>query len=290
MNNKHDKTKDQEIYTPEEFAKSSFLGSLSEEVQFLIKQLIYRLYNNQLKFVLKVRNDNTFTLSNAENANRNIATIWPYKNHFAVKILNKYKKSCSSVEDIDDNLIAAIEDKYRSLVEDKVQTSIYFNEDLLKTLRDKAKNEHRKINDIVVEAVESFLNEKPFISKFHEYNYKKLVNEANIYEHNYTKKALLYVLSAKEIYLEYVKINFKNKVLEVPKEIYDCKDFDTCSEYLLAFIMDLYNNKGLGKLEYMYEFGCMNETNIALNALKINFGLIKLSGGKRAIQLEPLEF
>lgn len=280
----------QEIFTQVEFVKSPFFLKLSEDAQFLIEQLIYRLFDNDVKFLIKTRNDNTFTFACEENPSRNIVSILPYKRHFVIKILNQFKKSCYSNEDISDDLINEIKEKYKSLYESKIQTSIYFHEGMLEKLRDKAKNEKKKLNELVVEAVEKYINNTIFINKAHEYNYLKLVEEAEIYEQNYEKKALFYVLSSSEIYLRYVKFDFENKKLEVSEEIYNCEEFTTCSEYLLASIMDIYNGKGLRKLEYLCEFGCMEETNIALNALKINYGLIKIPGGKRARFIAPLEF
>ena len=103
-----------EIYNPEEFVLSQVFDAYTIESRKLVSDLLTKVYQENIKFSIKVRKNKEFAMTLSDNYTKNIATIWPWEDYIQILVLGETNKkvNCYCKEDITEELIAKIYKKY----------------------------------------------------------------------------------------------------------------------------------------------------------------------------------
>jgi len=281
------------IYKPQDFLDSIYYKSYSEIVRKLLKLIIQKVIEAKVEFAVKARKDGSITFSLHEKSQKNIATIWIYEKHLRIIILNQYDKKIYTEDEVTDELIINILNKYQSLSKAKRQISVYLEEELIEKIEEKAKEENKKMNDIIVEAIQEKTREV-FINDQHKLEFGKLIKSAGLYEPNKDctplmddKKrkviALFYLISAfQDEYYERFGEKFwfdeKEKALKGP--VYLMQDWELGFAEEIVLGLGMFLLKGKESSIDLAQILCYLEESttffLAVNALKIVGGQLTL--------------
>lgn len=282
------------IYKPYDFLDSAYYKDYSVVVKELLKLIIQKVIETNIEFAIKVRKDGSITFSLQEKSQKNIATIWIYEKHLRVIILNQYDKKIYTKEEINDELINSILHKYLSLNKSKKQISIYLAEDLIRKVEEKAKEESKKMSDVIVEAIQEKTRDV-FINTQHRLEFSKIIKSAGLYNPNKdctemlddNKRkviALFYLISAyQDEYYERFGEKFwydeKEKSLKGP--IYLTQEWESGvadGETMLGLGLFLFKGKesGIELTDILYDLKETSTFFLAVNALKIVGGQLTL--------------
>lgn len=169
-----------EQFTKEDFFKNSLYKDCIDELQRTFSILFHSMEKEKIEFTIKIRKDNSIVLSPNQNTKKNILTIWIYKKHLRINIYNKKTLNIYTDKDINETLVNDIRNRYFELNKDKKQISIYLNEDIIKKAQKKAKENHKKLNEFITEAIEDKLN-SIFIDENHKKEFSILLRDSGIY-------------------------------------------------------------------------------------------------------------
>jgi len=283
------------IYKPFDFLDSACYKDYSVTVKELLRLIIGKVAETGIEFVVKVRKDGSVTLSLQEKSQKNIATIWIYEKHLRLIILNQYDRKIYSNEEIDDELIDNILQKYLALNKSKRQISVYLEEDLIRKIEKKAKEENKKMNDIVIEAIKE-KTRGVFVNPQHKLEFSKLIKSAGLYNLNNkdctnvlddNKRkvvALFYLISAyQDEYYERFGEKFwydeKEKSLKGP--VYLMQEWETGvadGETMLGLGLFLLKGKesGIELTDILCDLKESTTFSLAVNALRIVGGQLTL--------------
>lgn len=189
---------DKEQFTKEDFFKHSLYKDCIDELQKTFSILFHSMEKEKIEFTIKIRKDNSIVLSPNQNTKKNILTIWIYKKHLRINIYNKKTLNIYTGNDINETLMNDIRNRYFELNKDKKQISIYLNEDIIEKAQRKAKENHKKLNEFITEAIEDKVN-NIFIDENHKKEFSILLKDSGIY-------------SEEDKYKEGIPEDIKNKV------------------------------------------------------------------------------
>lgn len=275
------------VLTMKEFFKEQSFNEFEENTKEIIKELLAKVTEDGIDFLIKLRNDNAIAIVPKTNNKKNICTLMIYKKHVKVKMLNEYEKNIVETEDIDIPLINTLKSKYNQITEEKVQMSIYLDKSVAEKLNEEAKRTGMKAHDIIVKAINREMSRNEyFLNESHKNEFSILIKDAGLYdkekyiygleEKQCKAVALFYVIAAyQEIYLDSYGAKFtcnsETRQLSGPAQVIEAwwEDIYREEESMYGLIMTIIDGKETNVFEHFEE--CYHDDMIFLlkNALKI---------------------
>lgn len=168
------------VYNSQSFLDSELLIKFPSHIKELISNLIAALVKQGIEFSIKVRKDKAIVFTLTNNIQKNLCTVWVFSKHIMLRIAGQYERKITAIEDIDEELISTMIDKYQAISTPKKQISIYMDETLLKKIEDLAQRENKKTNDVIVSAIQETFRDS-FISTRHKIEFATFIKSANLY-------------------------------------------------------------------------------------------------------------
>lgn len=201
------------VYNAHTFLESESYVNYSPYIKELVFKLVSTLDQHSIDFAVKVRRDNAIVFTLTYKIQKNICTVWVFAKHIMLRIVGQYERKIRFIEDIDEELISNIIDKYKAINIPKKQISIYLDETLLQKIEEKSRRENKKINDVIVSAIQETLRDA-FLSTRHKIEFTTLIKSANIYTEDDSYRYGLDEKTSKKVAFFYLIAAYQEECLE----------------------------------------------------------------------------
>ena len=171
------------IYKYEELKKTKTFENYNTTVKEILIKIMDILVDEEVQFVIKIGKgkNETITISLESKVSSNVATLYIHKEHVRVKVLNLLDVRLDSPDYVfsGDDVMSKILKKYYELNRNRKQYSIYIYSDILEKIEATAKEENKKVNEVI----EEYLQERTldiFLNKAHKKEFHKFLESAGL--------------------------------------------------------------------------------------------------------------
>ena len=287
----------------DEFIKGEIFRGSTGEIQKIFLALFDMLDKEEVDYIVKVRKDNSIVIAVKENENKNIVTITIYQEHLRLSIYKVGNFNIREEVDVNEALKINIMNKYYEINKDKKQISIYLDETLISNISTKAKENNKKLNEFVIDAINDKVNDKVndvFLNDNHREEFSILLKDAGLYskdkyinrlpEDIRKRVTFFYLVSAYQHYYEDTDnygvrftYNKETKEIEGPEDVFEDWSEELSNPPMAAFgIAEILVHKE--NFDFLYNI--FMEGNGDINKLFIN--AISLLNGSYTIKNDDI--